>query len=333
MRASSKAGAPLRSRVRRLESVRDARPLRSVVLLAATELAISSCATAASNHHASTTTTTVTTTSTEIKEACTTRSLRLLSWIIGGGRRRSGAVTVHGSVFYGTAAASTTRQRSLSVASATAAESVAFQDHGAYPEFFERAGQSPWRVVGRHRPPGVMDCATFKDPPSGVRVIWVTASSRKHHHHNTRPRCVTLMADAFIQASRSLSPDGTATVKGLALEVQLTPGTPDDFQFYERTKASRPRRCTRSRCQGRRVNLGRLHALKLSALAHYLTQTPDANPVPVVGHPGRRRSVLVGSVPPQPARDSNELSNRTNGERLLADRSRCAQPGQQQGRR
>lgn len=267
-----------------------ARPLRSVVLLAATGLAISSCATAASNHHASTTTTTVTTTSTEIKEACTNQvaTPSLLGSLVAADGR-SGAVTVHGSVFYGTCGSVDYASAIFEASpSATAAESVAFQDHGAYPEFFERAGQSPWRVVGSAPgPPGVMDCATFKDLPSRLRVIWGDCVLTPSTTTTTlAPWCVTLMADAFIQAqSVVVTANGTATVKGLALEVQCAPGTPDDFQFYERTKGESPE--TLHLVAGAKVtgvNLsGGSTPLKLSALAHYLTQDTDGNLFQVVG--------------------------------------------------
>jgi len=165
-----------------------ARPLRSVVLLAATGLAISSCATAASNHHASTTTTTVTTTSTEIKEACTNQvaTPSLLGSLVAADGR-SGAVTVHGSCSTGPAAASTTRQRSLRRRRARRPRECGIPGSRCLPEFFERAGQSPWRVVGSAPPPGVMDCATFKDLPSRLRSFGVTASSRQAPPHNTRP--------------------------------------------------------------------------------------------------------------------------------------------------
>jgi len=148
------------------------------------------------------------------------------------------------------------RQRRLRVSdleaspSATAAESVAFQDHGAYPEFFERAGQSPWRVVGSAPgPPGVMDCATFKDLPSRLRVIWGDCVLTPSTTTTTlAPWCVTLMADAFIQAqSVVVTANGTATVKGLALEVQCAPGTRTTSSSTNVRRASRPRRCTWSR--------------------------------------------------------------------------------------
>ena len=53
-------------------------------------------------------------------------------------------MTVPGTVFYGTCAKSGYAVASFeSSPSATVAESVAFQDHGSYPEFFQRTNQTP----------------------------------------------------------------------------------------------------------------------------------------------------------------------------------------------
>jgi len=91
------------------------------------------------------------------------------------------------------------------------------------------------------------------------------------------------MADAFIQAqSVVVTANGTATVKGLALEVQLHPN-PGDFQFYERTKGESPE--TLHLVAGAKVTGStsrRSTPLKLSALA---TTSPrhDGNLFQVVG--------------------------------------------------
>jgi len=163
-----------------------------------TGLAISSCATAASNHHASTTTTTVTTTSTEIKRLAQTSRYAFSLGIIGGGRRPLGCGDRTRLGVLRTAAASTTRQRSLSVAERDGRRECGIPDHGAYPSSSSAPASRRGASSARHPAPGVMDC-----PPSRITlaapVIWVTASSRQAPPHNTRPWCVTLMADAFIQ--------------------------------------------------------------------------------------------------------------------------------------
>jgi len=96
---------------------------------------------------------------------------------------------------------------------------------------------------------------------------------------------VTLMADAFIQAqSVVVTANGTATVKGLALEVQCAPepGRLPVLRTYEGRVAETLHLVAGAKVTG--VNLsGGSTPLKLSALAHYLTQDTDGNLFQVVG--------------------------------------------------
>src|ERR1700686_186769 len=112
-----------------------ARALRSVVLLAATGLTIAGCSLTGSSHPPSDTTTTVT------ESACANRgatSSVLAS--LGAADGRPGATTVPRSLFYGTCGKAEYAVATFAPShAATAAESVAFQDHGAYPEYFQRA--------------------------------------------------------------------------------------------------------------------------------------------------------------------------------------------------
>jgi hypothetical protein len=217
---------------------------------------------------------------------------------------RAGATTVHGSVFYGTCAKVDYASASFEASSsATAAESVAFQDHGAYPEFFERVGQSPWRVVGSAPgPPGVMDCATFKDLPSKLRAIWGDCVITTTNATTTTLAswCMTLMAESFIQAqSVVVAGDGSANVRGLALGVQCAPGTPDDVQFHDLVAGESPE--TVHLVAGASITGANLSGgttpLKLSALAHYLVQDVDGNLFHVVG-PLNAATELLGQFHP-----------------------------------
>jgi hypothetical protein len=259
-----------------------ARALRSVALLAATGLAIAACGSIGSGHHHSTTT------STMIEGACTNRvatSSLLGSLVATDGR--PGAMTVPGSVFYGTCGKAEYAVATFEASpSATAAESVAFQDHGAYPEFFQRVGQARWRVVGSAPgPPGVKGCAMFRQLPSGLRATWgdcVTTTTTT----TLAPWCVTLMADSFIEAqSDVIAADGTATVRGLALGVECAPGTLDDVQFHDLVAGESPE--TVHLVAGATIigvnQSGSSRPLKLSELAHYLAQDTAGNRFQVLG--------------------------------------------------
>lgn len=273
-----------------------ARALRSVVLFAATGLTLAGCGSAVSSSHHPTTTSSV------IAKSCTdqfaTPSL-LRSLVSADGR--PGAMTVHGSVFYATCGTVEYAVATFAPSpTATAAESVAFQDHGAYPEFFQRTGQAPWRIVGSAPgPPGARGCAAFKQLPSGLRAIWgdCTISTTTT---TLAPWCVTLMTDSFIQAqSVTVAPDGTAAVKGLALGVQCSPGTPDDVQFHDLVTGEAPE--TVHLVAGATVtgvNLsGGSAPLALSALAHYLVHDTDGNLFQVIG-PLSAATELLGRFHP-----------------------------------
>jgi len=203
---------------------------------------------------------------------------------------RPDAMTVPGSVFYGTCAKNGYAVASFEASpSATVAESVAFQDHGSYPEFFQRTNQAPWRIVGSAPgPPGVRGCATFKHLPSGLRALWGDCASATTPPSTTTlaPWCVTLRADSFIQAqSVVVGAGGTATVKGLALAVECSPGTPDDIQFPELVTGEPPE--TVHLVAGATITgadlSGGTTPLALNALAHYLANDTDGNLFQVVG--------------------------------------------------
>lgn len=272
-----------------------ARAPRLAVLLCATGLTLAGCGSVAASIHSSTTTSDTT------KPACfnqvATPSL-LRSLVSADGR--PDAMTVPGTVFYGTCAKSGYAVASFeSSPSATVAESVAFQDHGSYPEFFQRTNQTPWRIVGSSPgPPGVRGCATFKRLPSGLRALWgdcVTTTTSPSTTTTLAPWCVALMADSFIQAqSVVVGADGTAVVKGLALGVQCSPGTPDDIQFPEKVTGESPE--TVHLVAGATITgadlSGGTTPLQLNALAHYLANDTDGNLFQVVGPPDAATELL-----------------------------------------
>ena len=272
-----------------------ARALRSVALLAVTGLTIAGCGSASSGHHPSTT-------STAKVAACTHRvaTTSLVGSLVAADGR-PGAVSVPGSVFYGTCGSAGYAVATFEASpSATAAESVAFQDHGAYPEFFERTGRARWRVVGTAPgPPGVKGCAAFRRLPSGLRAIWGDCTTTSTTT-TLAPWCVTLMGESFIRAqSVVIAADGTATVTGRALGVQCSPGTPDDVQFHDLVAGESPETVhlvAGATITG--VNLsGGSTPLKLSALAHYLAQDTDGNLFQVVG-PRDAATQLLGRFHP-----------------------------------
>jgi hypothetical protein len=270
-----------------------ARALRSAVLLAAAGLTVASCDTAGTGPNTSGTTTTVT------AVACTNRvTTPYLSASLKTADGRAGALTVPGSMFYGTCGKAGYAVATFEPShSATPAESVAFQDHGAYPEFFQRAGQAPWRIVGSAPgPPGVKNCATFRSLPSRLRASWGDCMATTSTTTTTlAPWCVTLMTDSFIRAqSVTIAADGTALVRGLALGVQCSPGTPDDVQFYDLVAGEAPEAVhlvVGASITG--VNLsGGSMPLTLSALGHYLQQDTDGNLFQIVGPLGAATKLL-----------------------------------------
>jgi len=114
---------------------------------------------------------------------------------------RSGAVTVHGSC--------STDLRSVDYASAifeaspsaTAAESVAFQDHGAYPSSSSAPASRRGASSARHPAPGRDGLRHLQGLTLAAPVIWGDCVLTPSTTTTTlAPWCVTLMADAFIQA-------------------------------------------------------------------------------------------------------------------------------------
>jgi hypothetical protein len=260
-----------------------ARALRQVVLIAMTGLIVAGCTSPVSSRHPSTTTTRV------IEGNCANRVATpqvLESLVRADGR--PGASTLLGSVFYGSCGKVEYAVASFNPSpSATVAESVAFQDHGAYPEFFERTGQSHWSLVGSAPgPPGPRSCTAFKHLPSSLQATWGDCDLRGTTTTTLAPWCVTLMAESFIQAqSVTVAADGTAALKGLALGVQCAPGTPDDIQFYDLVTGEAPETVhliAGATITG--VNLsGASVPLMLSALTNYLSHDIDGNLFHVVG--------------------------------------------------
>lgn len=281
-----------------------ARALRFVVFLAA-GLTIASCGTPAPNHHhSSTTTTAVSTTTTVVAAVCTNgvATPAVLASLVAADAR-PGAVSVPGAVFYGTCGSTAYATATFEASpSATPAQSVAFQDHGAYPEFFQRVGQSPWHLVGSAPgPPGAKDCSAFTALPSRLRMIWGDCVTRTPETTTTLASwCVTLMSESFIQAqSVVVAANGTATVRGLALGVDCAPGTPDDFQFHDLVSGEAPESVhlvAGATLSG--VNLsGGSTPLKLNALAKYLALDTDGNLFQVVG-PLNAATALLGKFHP-----------------------------------
>ena len=274
-----------------------ARVLRLVVLLATTALTTASCASAVTIHHPSTTT------SAAIKVACTNRvaTPSLLESLVSADGR-PGARAAPGAVFYGSCGNAQYAVATFEASPrATVAQSDAFQDHGAYPEFFLRTGSRHWRVVcTAPGPPGARNCTTFKELPSKLRTAWGDCVTSATTTTTLAPWCVTLMAESFIQVqSVAISPDGTATVKGLALGVQCAPGTPDDFQFDDLVTGEEPESVhlvAGATITG--VNLsGSSTPLPLNDLAHYLSQDTDGNLFHVVG-PLDAATKLLGQFHP-----------------------------------
>jgi hypothetical protein len=100
------------------------------------------------------------------------------------------------------------------------------------------------------------------------------------------PWCVALTHETFIRAqSVTIAADGTANVKGLALTVECAPGTMDDVQFHQRVANESPE--TVHLVAGTTITgvtlSGGSTPLKLSDLAHYLSQDTDGNLFRVVG--------------------------------------------------
>ena len=258
------------------------RALRSIALVAAAGLILAGCGSTSASHHGTTTTTV-------IKVACRNRvATPSLKASLVAADARAGAMTVPGSVFYGTCGATQYAVATFAPSpSATAAESVAFQDHGAYPEFFERADHGRWRIVGSAPgPPGLKGCATFTHLPTGLRAIWGTCVTSTTTTTTLAPWCVTLMSDTFIEAqSVVINADGSANVKGMALGVRCAPGTLDDAQFHYRVAGESPETVhlvAGAAITG--VNLpGGVKPLALSALAHYLARDTDGNIFQVIG--------------------------------------------------
>jgi hypothetical protein len=100
------------------------------------------------------------------------------------------------------------------------------------------------------------------------------------------PWCVALTHDTFIRAqSVTVAADGTANVKGLALEVECAPGTMDDVQFHQRV-ANEPLETVHLVAGAAITGVtmsGGSKPLTLSDLAHYLSQDTDGNLFRVVG--------------------------------------------------
>ncbi len=107
--------------------------------------------------------------------ACTnaivTASVRAALVVADG---RPGAMERPGQTFYGRCG-----HTHYAVASfqpgprATEQQSVAFQDHGSYPEFLKRSAAGSWTVVGSAPgPPGARNCSTFALAPAALRRLW-----------------------------------------------------------------------------------------------------------------------------------------------------------------
>ena len=214
---------------------------------------------------------------------------------------RPAAIALPGTVFYGSCGKFEFAVATFGPTSnATASQSVAFQDHGAYPEFFARNGQAKWRIVGSAPgPPGVKGCATFTQIPPGLRTVWgdcvATATTT-----TLAPWCATLMSESFIEArSVAVAANGTAIVKGYALGVECSPGTLDDVQFHYLVAGEPPEfvHLIAGAAITGVVLSGRTKPLKLNALAHYLAQDTDGNIFQVVG-PFTAATSLLGKFHP-----------------------------------
>ena len=258
-----------------------ARVLGSAALTMA-GLTLAGCGVIVATPHSSTSTTTA------VARACTDRAVTgslASSLTLADGR--PGAKAVPGAVYYGTCG-----RHGYAVAafepssSATSAQSVAFQDHGAYPEFFERTGVAHWRVVGSAPgPPGAKSCAAFRRLPSGLRSLWGDCVAPTPTT-TLAPWCVTLMTETFIRAqSIVVDTDGSASVTGVVLGVRCSPGTPDDVQFHDLVAGEAPatvRLVAGATVTGVDLSGGSI-PLTLSALASYLADDTDGNLFRVVG--------------------------------------------------
>ena len=272
--------------------------MRWVLLLAVAGLVVAACGSSGSNHHAPTTTLTV------IEGSCANRvaSSSTLSSLTSIDERTS-AVTVPGTVFYGACGNTQFAVATFEASpSATGAESVAFQDHGAYPEFFERTDTSSWKLDGSAPgPPGAKNCASFTQLPATLRTIWDDCVASTATTTTTLASwCVTMMNEAFIQAqSVTMNSNGSAVVSGLALGVTCAPGTPDDVQYHDLVTGEAPESVNLiagATITG--VNLsGGSMPLQLSALADYLSQDTDGNLFQVVG-PFSAATELLGRFHP-----------------------------------